>query len=75
VPVVAPQLPRVVAAAVEAGVGERDRQSFNRFRLVLACADPAAIEQPARDAFAACEQVDERAHLHVLSLDEVRVLD
>lgn len=68
-------LPSSVASAVEAGIAERDRRSFNRFRLVLACAQPAAFDQPARDAFAACTQVDTRVHLHVVSLDEVRVLD
>lgn len=67
-------LASVVAAAVPAGVEERDRRSFNRFRLVLAAVDPAAIDQPAREAFAACEQVDDRVHLHIVPLDEVRAL-
>jgi len=64
----------VVVAAVEAGASERDRRAFNRFRLVLATANPAEIEESARDAFAACKIVDERVHLHVVSLEELRVL-
>jgi hypothetical protein len=67
-------LPSVVAAAVPAGVEERDRRACHRFRLVLAAADPAAIDQPAREAFAACKQVDDRVHLHIVPLDEVRAL-
>jgi len=63
-------LPSVVAAAVAAGVEERDRRACHRFRLVLAAADPAAIDQPARDAFAACEQVDDRVHLHVVAVED-----
>jgi len=68
------KLRSVVAAAVEAGIAERDRRSFNRFRLVLACADPSAIEQPARDAFEACRRPDDRVHLHVVSSAELYVL-
>jgi hypothetical protein len=67
-------VPSLVAAAVEAGVSERDRRAFNRFRLVLAADSPAALEQPARDALEACERRDERVHLHVVSLDELRAL-
>ena len=63
-------LPSLVAAAVEAGVGERDRRAFNRFRLVLAADSPAALEQPARDALEACERRDERVHLHVVPAED-----
>ena len=71
VPVASPQpLPTVIAAAVEAGVSERDQHAFNRFRLVLAADSPAALERPARDALAACERRDERVHLHVVSVED-----
>lgn len=70
----AQQLPALVAAAVDAGVSERDRRAFNRFRLVLAADSPAALEQPARDALAACGRCDERVHLHVVSSAELPVL-
>ena len=68
------KLRSVVAAAVEAGISERDRRSFNRFRLVLACADPAEVEPAARAAFDACPRPDERVHLHVVSSAELSVL-
>jgi hypothetical protein len=67
-------LPTVIAAAVDAGVSERDRRGFNRFRLVLAADSPAALERPARDALAACERRDERVHLHVVSSAELSAL-
>jgi len=63
-------LPTVISAAVDAGVSERDRRGFNRFRLVLAADSPAALERPARDALAACERRDERVHLHVVSVED-----
>jgi hypothetical protein len=68
-------LPALVAALVEAGIAERDRAGFNRFRLVLACAEPAEVDPPARAAFDARPRPDDRVHLHVVSLDEVRDLD
>jgi hypothetical protein len=68
------KLRSVVAAAVEAGIAERDRRSFNRFRLVLAYAEPAEVEPAARAAFDACPRPDDRVHLHVVSLDELRAL-
>lgn len=71
VPAAASQpLPSLLAAAVEAGLAERDRRSFNRLRLVLAAAEPAAIEQAARDAFAECDTIDERIHLHVVPVED-----
>ena len=71
VPAPAPRkLRSAVAAAVEAGIAERDRRAFNRFRLVLTTDTPAAFEQPARDAFAACGVIDERVHLHVVSVED-----
>jgi hypothetical protein len=70
VPAAAQPLPSLVAAAVDAGVSERDRRAFNRFRLVLAAGSPAALEQPARDALAACGRRDERVHLHVVAVED-----
>ena len=71
VPAPAPRkLRSAVAAAVEAGIAERDGQSFNRFRLVLACADSTEVEPAARAAFDACEQVDDRVHLHVVAVED-----
>jgi len=71
VPAAAAQpLPALVAAAVEAGVSERDRSSFNRFRLVLASTHPAEVEPAAREAFDACPRPDERVHLHIVSVED-----
>jgi len=61
----------VVAAAIAAGTGERDRLAFNRFRFVLATDDSRALEESARAAFAACNRPDERVHLHVVDLADV----
>ena len=75
VPAPAPRkLRSAVAAAVEAGIAERDGQSFNRFRLVLACADSTKVEPAARAAFDACPRPDERVHLHVVAAEELLAL-
>jgi hypothetical protein len=56
----------MVAACLRAGVEERDRLGFNRFRLVVAGSDPQ-LEELARAAFDARRPVDDRVHLHLLS--------
>ncbi len=58
----------LVTSAVAAGLDERDRLSFNRFRVVLASGTPSDITRPARQAFDACRRPDDRVHLHVLDL-------
>jgi len=54
-----------VAACLRAGVEERDRLGFNRFRLVVAGHDPQ-LERSARAAFDSMRHADDRVHLHVL---------
>jgi hypothetical protein len=56
----------LVSCAVMAGLKERDRLSFNRLRVVLASANPSAIDESARQAFDACHRPDDRIHLHVV---------
>ena len=60
-----------VRAALEAGIEERDRRGFNRFRLVLATADVDAVDTGACQAFAGLHRPDDRIHLHVVPLAEV----
>jgi hypothetical protein len=65
----------VIPAALEAGLADRDRHGFNRFRLVLTTADPTAIEPAARAAFDACNLPDDRVHLHVAGSSDVRAIN
>jgi len=50
---------------VDAGVIDRDNNGFNRFRLVIATAQPEEIRDPAERAFDAMEK-DDRTHLHIV---------
>ena len=61
-------LDALVPAALETGLGDRDGHGFNRFRLVLATADPGGTEAAAREAFGSYELPDDRVHLHVVSV-------
>ena len=69
-PAGAEPLTTVVSGAVAAGLADRERHGFNRFRLVLATGDPAAIKAAAREAFEACNLPDERVHLHVVAVED-----
>lgn len=61
----------LVAGTVRRGLLERDARGLNRFRLVLLCREPAALEDQARALFAACKAVDERTHLHLVSYQQL----
>ena len=55
----------VLGELVEAGKQYRDRQGFNRFRLVIASAnEQAGSELPA--LFARLQNTDDKTHLHVI---------
>jgi hypothetical protein len=55
---------------VRAGVEERDRNGFNRFRLVLA-ADEARVEIAAMKAYKGLGGTDDCTFLHVVEKDQV----
>ncbi|MEW6585803.1 MAG: hypothetical protein AB1442_09375 [Nitrospirota bacterium] len=54
---------------IKAGMYERNRRGFNRFRLVLA-GDREEIEKSALKAFDRIEK-DEKVHLHIVNKDEI----
>ena len=64
-------LPRLV----ERGKAERDRNGYNRLRVVVATDQPQSIQHAAEMLFSRLDHVDEKVHLHVLarcrSLDRV----
>lgn len=49
---------------VACGRRERDERGYNRFRLVMACDEPASAGSAVQNAFDAAAGNDERAHLH-----------
>lgn len=63
-------LERLLSEAVASGIALRDREGFNRFRLVLLAADPAPLRASAGPVFAALAGADARAHLHVVDARE-----
>jgi hypothetical protein len=64
-------LSSLVPTVVEAGIADRNRNKFNRFRLVLAATDADEIEGSAGRLFDTCYCPDGRIHLHVVNLTEV----
>jgi len=66
-----PDLAASVASALQVGVAERNTEGFNRFRLVVASSNSAGIRATAEDAFVRSSTGDERAHLHLVALDDV----
>lgn len=60
---------RELARIVRAGKEERDRKSFNRFRLVLA-ADDARVRTAAMKAYKELEFIDDRTFLHVVKKEQ-----
>ena len=69
-PAGAEPLTTVVSGAIAAGLADRERHGFNRFRLVLATSDPATIEEAARAAFEVLKLLDDRVHLHVVAAED-----
>jgi len=53
------------------GRAERDAQHFNRYRLVVASAHPTQLLKEARTGFASVAGPDNRAHLHILAIDQL----
>ena len=66
-----PPAGNTVSRLVEQGLADRNSQRLNRFRLVVACPQPSADFASATAAFAAVAGDDDRAHLHVISADQL----
>ena len=60
----------VVNTALEQGVVERDKQGFNRFRLVIVASCPDDIRSLVEKAFNRSGCIDEKTHLHVVSMSD-----
>ena len=66
-----PPAGKAVSRLVEQGLADRNSQRLNRFRLVVACPEPSPDLASAKAAFAAVAGDDDRAHLHVISADQL----
>ncbi|MBL7154744.1 MAG: hypothetical protein ISS79_13600 [Phycisphaerae bacterium] len=55
----------ILSQLVRAGIKKRDREGFNRFRLVLLTKRPGRLAKEAFEVFDSLG-VDEKAHLHVI---------
>lgn len=55
-----------VTSALREGVRERDREHFNRLRLVVVSPSPERIAEAVQAAFSGSPARDEKTHLHVL---------
>jgi hypothetical protein len=62
---------KAVSRLVEQGLADRNSQRLNRFRMVIACPEPTPDLASAKAAFAAVAGDDDRAHLHVISADQL----
>lgn len=58
---------------VSAGKNERDKKGLNRFRLVIAADNPAAIQQISGKMFEELRGKDDKIHLHVVSKKEMNL--
>ncbi len=54
-------------ALLRRGVEDRDANGFNRFRLVLATTDSAALKADAQEALAVIAAGDDKVHLHLVA--------
>ncbi len=64
-------IPQVINTALEQGVEERDKNGFNRFRLVLVASRPDDLRSTAEQVFDGSGYADEKAHLHVVGEGDV----
>jgi len=60
-----------VSRLVNQGLEDRNSQGLNRFRLVVASAQPTPDLEDAKAAFAAIAGKDDRAHLHLIGTDQL----
>lgn len=57
---------QVLPELIERGKAERDRNGYNRLRVVVASHRPESIRQAAEEVFSSLGNVDEKVHLHVI---------
>lgn len=62
---------RTVSRLTEQGLADRNALRLNRFRLVVASAQPTQVLADAKAGFAKAAGDDDRAHLHVLAADQL----
>ena len=62
---------KAVSRLTEQGLADRNAERLNRFRLVVASAQPTLILADAKASFADAAGADDRAHLHVLATDQL----
>jgi len=60
------KLPMLIADGFE----DREKRALNRFRLAIFCENPKETETALLPLFVRLSQVDDRMHMHVLSLGE-----
>lgn len=67
----ASDIPGAVASALQEGVRERDREHFNRLRLVVVSSAPDRIAEAAQAAFSGSPNRDDKTHLHLLNASDL----
>ncbi len=65
------EIHELVRSALRQGVEERNKEGFNRFRLVVVASPPGELKGPVESAFAGSGYADDRTHVHVV--DEVDI--
>lgn len=68
-------LPNKIALAMETGVTERNHKGFNRFRLVLVNSNHLQLSKLAEKTFCESKLFDEKTHFHLLSQEDIQVID
>jgi hypothetical protein len=61
-----------ISAMLAAGKKDREARGLNRFRGVLAVEDPQTIQLQADLCFSQFEGCDDRMHIHVVPVDELK---
>jgi hypothetical protein len=68
-------LPAMLSELVDTGRRLRDREGFNRLRLVIAAVEPAAALRILEPPFTTAAGGDQRVHLHVIEPTELPDLE
>ena len=62
--------PGDVGAVLREGLDERQRNGYNRLRLVVVAGDPDSMSGAYYDAFNICDERDEKTHIHILNVKD-----